>query len=85
MRVRIKKNIAENSWAAWAFDPESDLSHDSLSEMYLNNLKASTPNDKVANIQLMLRSLEERSGVGQALHVAHPPGKEIWSKVSERP
>ena len=55
------------------FDPESDLSHDSLSEMYLDNLKASTPWPiKVANIQLMLRSLEERSGIGQALHVATP-------------
>lgn len=64
------------------FDPESDLSHDSLSEMYLDNLKASTPWPiKVANIQLMLRSLEERSGIGQALHVATHLGNLV--KVSE--
>ena len=64
------------------FDPDSDLSGDSLSEMYLDNLKAGTPWPiKVANIQLMLRSLEEKSGEGQALHVATHLGNLV--KVSE--
>lgn len=68
--------------ACLGFDPDSDLSGDSLSEMYLDNLKAGTPWPiKVANIQLMLRSLEEKSGEGQALHVATHLGNLV--KVSE--
>ncbi|MEE0517284.1 MAG: hypothetical protein UC708_05320 [Anaerovoracaceae bacterium] len=63
-------------------DPDMDISQETLSEMYLDNLKASTPWPiKVANIQLMLRSLEEKSGEGQALHVATHLGNLI--KVSE--
>ena len=62
--------------------PEEELSEDTLSEMYLDNLKASTPwTIKVANIQLMLRSLDERGGAGQALHVATHLGNLV--KVSE--
>ena len=63
-------------------DPDKDISQETLSEMYLDNLKASTPWPiKVANIQLMLRSLEEKSGQGQALHVATHLGNLV--KVSE--
>lgn len=64
------------------FDPQSDLSSEALSDMYLDNLKASTPWPiKVANIQLMLQSLKEKSGEGQALHVATHLGNLV--KVSE--
>lgn len=63
-------------------DPEKELSEETLSEMYLDNLKAGTPwTIKVANIQLMLRSLEEIGGAGQALHVATHLGNLV--KVSE--
>ena len=63
-------------------DPDKDISQETLSEMYLDNLKASTPwQIKVANVQLMLRSLEEKSGEGEALHVATHLGNLI--KVSE--
>lgn len=63
-------------------DPERDINPEELSEMYLDNLKAGTPWPiKVANIRLMLRSLEEKAGEGQALHVATHLGNLV--KVSE--
>jgi len=63
-------------------DENRDIAPEELSEMYLDNLKASTPwSIKVANIHLMLRSLEEKSGGGQALHVATHLGNLV--KVSE--
>lgn len=63
-------------------DPNQKLSEETLSEMYLDNLKASTPwQAKVANIQLMLRTLEEGGSEGQALHVATHLGNLV--KVSE--
>ncbi len=64
------------------FDPEKELSREDLSEMYLDNLKASTPWPvKIANIQLMLRALEQAGTDGQALHVATHLGNLV--KVSE--
>ena len=61
---------------------EGELSEEALSEMYLDNLKAGTPwTIKVANIQLMLRALEETGNAGQALHVATHLGNLV--KVSE--
>ena len=61
---------------------EEKLSEETLSEMYLDNLKASTPwTIKVANIQLMLKTLEESGSTGQALHVATHLGNLV--KVSE--
>ena len=61
---------------------EEKLSEDTLSEMYLDNLKASTPwTIKVANIQLMLNTLEESGSTGQVLHVATHLGNLV--KVSE--
>ena len=63
-------------------DPERKLSEETLSEMYLDNLKAGTPwTVKVANIQLMLKSLEEGESTGQTLHVATHLGNLV--KVSE--
>ena len=63
-------------------DPDEKLSEEALSDMYLDNLKASTPwTVKVANIQLMLKSLEERVSDGQVLHVATHLGNLV--KVSE--
>ncbi len=63
-------------------DAEKDISADELSEMYLDNLKAGTPWPiKVANIRLMLKTLEEKGGEGQVLHVATHLGNLI--KVSE--
>ena len=62
--------------------PDKKLSEETLSEMYLDNLKASTPwTIKVANIQLMLKDLEESGDAGQALHVATHLGNLV--KVSE--
>lgn len=64
------------------FDPDRRLSEEELSDMYLDNLKARTPWPiKIANIQLMLQSLEEKGGEGQALHVATHLGNLV--KVSE--
>lgn len=64
------------------FDMEKELSAEDLSEMYLDNLKASTPWPiKVANIHLMLNSLEKKQGEGQTLHVATHLGNLV--KVSE--
>lgn len=64
------------------FDPQRELSREDLSEMYLVNLKAGTPWPvKIANIQLMLRSLTHSGGDGQALHVATHLGNLV--KVSE--
>lgn len=63
-------------------DARRNVSHEELSEMYLDNLKAGTPwSVKVANIRLMLRSLEEKTGEDQILHVATHLGNLI--KVSE--
>lgn len=63
-------------------DADEKLSEEALSEMYLDNLKAGTPwTIKVANIQLMLRTLEESGNAGQALHVATHLGNLV--KVSE--
>ena len=63
-------------------DPDEKLSEEALSDMYLDNLKAGTPwTVKVANIQLMLKSLEERVSEGQVLHVATHLGNLV--KVSE--
>lgn len=63
-------------------EQEKDIQPDELSEMYLDNLKAGTPWPiKVANIHLMLRSLEEKAGEGQVLHVATHLGNLV--KVSE--
>ena len=63
----------------------SELTQEELSEMYLDNLKASTPWPvKVANIQIMLHSLKSRKGseaYGRALHVATHLGNLV--KVSE--
>lgn len=68
--------------ACLELDCERDIEPEKLSEMYLDNLKASTPWPiKVANIQLMLRALEESSGENQALHVATHLGNLV--KVSE--
>lgn len=67
--------------ACLGFNPNLHLPKEALSEMYLDNLKASTPwAIKVANIQLMLQSLEEEKE-GRALHVATHLGNLI--KVSE--
>lgn len=52
-------------------DPDVSLSEEDLSEMYLDNLKASTPwTIKVANIKLMLKSIEKGHNGGELLHVA---------------
>lgn len=68
--------------ACLGFDPETALTREDLSEMYLDNLKASTPWPvKIANIQLMLRALAHSGGDGQALHVATHLGNLV--KVSE--
>ena len=81
-QCRDKDQYCRELKSCLGFDPDTDLSQEALSEMYLDNLKASTPWPiKVANIQLMLRSLEEKSGEGQALHVATHLGNLV--KVSE--
>lgn len=64
------------------YDPASDLTRDELSEMYLDNLKAGTPWPvKVANIRLMLKTLEGAGKEEQVLHVATHLGNLV--KVSE--
>ncbi len=63
-------------------DPSEKLSKEVLSEMYRDNLKARTPWPiKIANIELMLQSLDEHVEEGQALHVATHLGNLV--KVSE--
>ncbi len=58
------------------------LSRKVLSDMYLDNLKASTPwLIKIANISLMLSSLGENADNGQILHIATHLGNLV--KVSE--
>ncbi len=64
------------------FNPDRELSEEEVSDMYLDNLKAKTLWPiKIANIQLMLQSLEENSAEGKALHVATHLGNLV--KVSE--
>lgn len=64
------------------YDPDSELTQEELSEMYLDNLKAGTPWPvKVANIRLMLQTLEGSGKEDQVLHVATHLGNLV--KVSE--
>lgn len=64
------------------YDPGRELTREELSEMYLDNLKASTPWPvKIANIRLMLNTLESGGSEEQVLHVATHLGNLV--KVSE--
>ena len=81
-RTKDKEQYYKELKQCLGLDCEHELQPEELSEMYLDNLKAGTPWPiKVANIHLMLRSLEEKSGEGQALHVATHLGNLV--KVSE--
>ncbi len=64
------------------YDPDSRLTKEELSEIYLDNLKAGTPWPvKIANIRLMLDNLMDSDEADQALHVATHLGNLV--KVSE--
>ena len=79
---RFDEEYCREVKACLGFHPQNALSKEELSEMYLDNLKANTPWPvKIANIQLMLRSLQNESRDGQALHAATHLGNLI--KVSE--
>ncbi len=63
-------------------EPNRELREETLSVMFLENMKARTPwSVKIANINLMLKYLESDQGKGHELHVATHLGNLI--KVSE--
>lgn len=68
--------------AGMGLDPEKPLPREALADMYLDNLKAGTPwTMKLANIKLMLNSLEAETTGSHILHVATHLGNLV--KVSE--